>query len=263
MKLKLLSILTVMPLVLCGCSHNMDSSSNVLATSRTAETTTTFVSRYDQVAKAIYSTVHFKHWLTEACGNVRAELGDGCMDIDVTVDYLESYQFMAVTTETIQCIHDISEEYWLDSVKLTVHTPYELKDYMRWESSDLKKGIMIDTKNGISKTMTIEDMVQQYGYEGLLSLTDEAPVSDNSIDQTLDTTISTEETINGAPAYGRPGTEYYVYGIIDFGTEVDIIGYEDDNWINLTYERKNAYIEAKYFKPTSGVHGIIVDPLAE
>ncbi len=263
MKLKALSILVVMFLVLCGCSQNNDISSSTLATSQPAETTTSFVSRYDQVAKAIYSTVHFKHWLTEACGDVKAELGDGCMDIDVTVDYLESYQFMAVTTETIQCIHDISEEYWLDSVKLTVHTPHGLNDYMRWESTDLKKGIMIDTKNGISKTMTIDEMVQQYGYEGLLSLTDEAPASDNSIDQTSDTTISTEEAATGAPAYGRPGTEYYVYGIIDFGTEVDIIGYEDDNWINLTYERKNAYIEAKYFKQTSGTHGVIVNPLSQ
>lgn len=252
--------LSVMALGLYGCSNQDKIDNSVVSSAASQFTTTSFVSRYDQVARAIYQDVHNKHWLTECCGKVTAELGTGCMEINVTVDYLQSYQFMAVTTETIRCINDIWEEYWLDSVELTVHTPLDLDNYIMWKSSDLQKGMLIDTKKGITKSMTIDDMVQLYGYEGLISMTQEAS------EETSGNSISLEETgeiVSGAPAYGRPGTQYYIYGTLDFGAEVDIIGYENDEWINLTFERKNAYIESKYFKPTSGNHGVIINPESE
>lgn len=262
---KVLRIITILVVILglCGCSDLATSSNSTTASPSVPSTTTTFISRYDQVANAIYNDVHYKHWLTECCSKVTAELGTGCMEINVTVDYLESYQFMAVVTETVRCINDIWEEYWLDSVELTVHTPLDLNNYIMWKSTDLYKGMLIDTKKGITKNITIDDMIQLYGYEGLISMTQESSVESSDSSSQSNVTVETEEGVSGVPAYGRPGTEYYVYGTLEYGTEIDIIGYENDDWINLTFERKNAYIESKFFKPTAGNHGIIINPEAE
>lgn len=197
------------------------------------------------------------------------------LNIVVDLKNESALRFGIAATELVKALPAILSAYEITDYDLDIYSDMGKKGCISWHTSDLISGTYMDTQSYSAKTLTLAELQSICGYNKVPETT--IPEQENSVvsvviedssasDSIPETTTEASELVilTGATVYSRPGTQYYVYGELEFGTSIEIIDYvSGGEWINLMYEGKNAYIESKFYSETGYKTGKIVEPIAE
>ena len=212
---------------------------------------------------------------------------DSAIDMSVIITIGTPTNFGFAVSESIKAINSILEQYNAPIKEVRFKGVGDSR-IITWITSDLKYGKFSNTPYSETagdfksdNNMSLSDLLKYCGYtESNATQTsadkqENSHVSNNSkpsessygVSSSEPSTSATEEStpdeILGATVYSRAGMQYHQYGILAFGTKIEIKGYENEEWINIEFEGMNAYIEAKYFKSLGGKKGIIINPYDE
>ena len=271
MKRVLFALLAGVVLALSGCSGVTVSTDSPVSTSATSDA----IDR--EAAKKLEAAIRLSLGGYDVTVSASDDNDDGKLDVLVTVSggiTISEYSFGMVANETMKAVNSDLHYYPGEIGEIKIYG-YGNERVISWRTSNLLTGDFLDIQKDPAKSRkitdaTLSDVLNYCEYippEDLAKNEIEKNESRSAIATEPETAAqastapeTTSESLSGAIAYSRAGTQYYQYGVIDFGTVVEILGYENDDWINLIFERKNAYIEAKYYSPLTDKTGMIIDP---
>lgn len=119
----------------------------------------------EKFEKALYYFLQGRSVLTQLCSEVHVYTDSGTTIYINLVSY-ESYSFAAIVTESVAFIKENALEYTIRNPQLVVTTP-SAKYMAVWKSEDLNLGYLVDTHKDFSAKVSLEELQELYGYEGL------------------------------------------------------------------------------------------------
>lgn len=102
--------------------------------------------------------------------------------------------------------------------------------------------ITLQDREGIWTESWLNEMIRAASKGYLLSSgKSESSESTEKKEETTSSYSVITET-NGAIVRSRPGDQYYQYGVLPYGSSVEVISVDDNGWANIIYDGKNAYV---------------------